>query len=152
MTDLSGRSVDPLPEVTAHYEVADEAGRLLQMTGQLEAARTREILTRYLPAPPAVILDVGGGAGIYALWLAELGYTVHLIDPAPSTSSRRARLQRRNRRIPLPAPNSATRGRCTGPTPAPTSCCCSGRCITCRNVRSGCKPGVRPGVWCARAA
>ena len=83
MTDLSGRSVDPLPEVTAHYEVADEAGRLLQMTGQLEAARTREILTRYLPAPPAVILDVGGGAGIYALWLAELGYTVHLIDPAP---------------------------------------------------------------------
>ena len=69
--------------MTSHYEVSDEAGRLLQVTGQLEAARTREILARYLLAPPAVILDVGGGAGIYALWLAELGYTVHLIDPTP---------------------------------------------------------------------
>ncbi len=83
MENLQGRLGDPLPEVTAHYEVSDEAGRLRQMTGQLERVRTQEILTRYLPAPPAVILDVGGGAGIYALWLAELGYTVHLIDPTP---------------------------------------------------------------------
>lgn len=27
------------------------------------------------------MLDVGGGAGVYAAWLAELGYRVHLIDP-----------------------------------------------------------------------
>jgi len=40
-----------------------------------------EILERYLPDPTAVVLDVGGGPGAYALWLASLGYQVHLIDP-----------------------------------------------------------------------
>jgi len=34
-----------------------------------------------LPAPPAVILDVGGGSGVYARWLAALGYESHLVDP-----------------------------------------------------------------------
>jgi ubiquinone/menaquinone biosynthesis C-methylase UbiE len=29
------------------------------------------------------VLDVGGGAGVYATWLARLGYEVHLIDPMP---------------------------------------------------------------------
>ena len=28
-------------------------------------------------------MDVGGAAGAYALWLAEAGYTVHLVDAAP---------------------------------------------------------------------
>jgi SAM-dependent methyltransferase len=27
------------------------------------------------------VLDVGGAAGIYARWLTELGYEVHLVDP-----------------------------------------------------------------------
>ena len=36
---------------------------------------------RYLPAPPAVVLDVGGGSGPYACWLAKAGYEVHLVDP-----------------------------------------------------------------------
>lgn len=83
MVDLPERSNDPLPEVASYYECSDEAERLLRISGQLERVRTQEILTRYLPPPPAVILDVGGGAGIYALWLAEKGYEVHLIDPAP---------------------------------------------------------------------
>jgi ubiquinone/menaquinone biosynthesis C-methylase UbiE len=30
-----------------------------------------------------VVADVGGGPGRYAVWLAERGYQVHLIDPVP---------------------------------------------------------------------
>lgn len=45
--------------------------------------RTQELLTRFLPSPPAVVLDVGGGPGVYAQWLAEHGFEVHLIDPVP---------------------------------------------------------------------
>jgi len=45
--------------------------------------RTRQLLARYLPSAPATVLDVGGGAGIYALPLAAEGYSVHLIDPVP---------------------------------------------------------------------
>lgn len=29
------------------------------------------------------MLDVGGAGGVYAFWLAELGYSVHLIDAVP---------------------------------------------------------------------
>jgi ubiquinone/menaquinone biosynthesis C-methylase UbiE len=56
---------------------------LLHGAGQLELLRTREILLRYLPPAPAVVLDVGGGAGIHALWLARQGYEVHLVDAVP---------------------------------------------------------------------
>src|SRR2546423_8773706 len=48
-----------------------------------EGARTRELVQRDAPARPAIVLDVGGGAGAYSFWLDELGYTVHLIDAAP---------------------------------------------------------------------
>ena len=67
----------------AHYAEGIEAGRLQHGSGQIEFARTREIVSRYLPPPPAVIFDIGGGPGVYALWLARLGYAVHLIDPVP---------------------------------------------------------------------
>ncbi len=30
-----------------------------------------------------VILDVGGGPGVYACWLAKQGYEVHLVDATP---------------------------------------------------------------------
>lgn len=70
-------------EILAYYERSDEAGRLLQGYGRLELARTQEILERYLPAPPAVVLDIGGGSGIYACYLATSGYVVHLFDAVP---------------------------------------------------------------------
>ncbi|MGH7600197.1 MAG: methyltransferase domain-containing protein [bacterium] len=63
------------------YEEAPEVERLRTGPFQLEFERTKELLAERLPQPPATILDVGGGPGAYALWLAELGYEVHLIDP-----------------------------------------------------------------------
>jgi 2-polyprenyl-3-methyl-5-hydroxy-6-metoxy-1,4-benzoquinol methylase len=45
--------------------------------------RTRELFARHLPSAPATVVDVGGGAGIYALPLAAEGYSVHLVDPVP---------------------------------------------------------------------
>jgi ubiquinone/menaquinone biosynthesis C-methylase UbiE len=41
------------------------------------------LLARYLPPAPATVLDVGGGAGVYALPLAREGYSVYLIDAVP---------------------------------------------------------------------
>ncbi|MBD1865109.1 MULTISPECIES: class I SAM-dependent methyltransferase [Trichocoleus] len=72
-------------EAFAYYEQGQEAQRLLQSQklGPLELIRTQELLTRYLPDPPAVIFDVGGGSGIYACWLAQQGYEVHLVDAVP---------------------------------------------------------------------
>lgn len=66
-----------------YYELGLERNRLSLETGMLELVRAQEILTRYLPLPPAIILDVGGAAGVYALWLAKQGYEVHLVDPLP---------------------------------------------------------------------
>lgn len=65
-----------------YYDRDREDGRLSRSGGgQLERARTQELLQRFLPAPPCDVLDVGGGTGVYADWLADLGYRVHLVDP-----------------------------------------------------------------------
>jgi ubiquinone/menaquinone biosynthesis C-methylase UbiE len=37
------------------------------------------------------VLDVGGAAGAYALWLASMGYDVHLVDPVPRLVGEAAR-------------------------------------------------------------
>src|SRR5919108_3456011 len=70
--------------ILAYYASGSEDVRLVEdARGHLERTRTQELLARWLPQPPAVVFDVGGGTGHYALWLAERGYTVHLIDPVP---------------------------------------------------------------------
>ena len=81
MSDLPVPPHSLPPEVLAHYTSGNEAHRLSRGSGMLELVRTQELVARYLPPPPAVIFDVGGGSGVYALWLAQLGYQVHLIDP-----------------------------------------------------------------------
>ena len=69
-------------EILAFYRQTQEANRLTTSArGQLEFLRTQEIVTRYLLSPPAVVLDIGGGSGPYACWLAKSGYEVHLVDP-----------------------------------------------------------------------
>ena len=51
-------------EVVGHYESIREEDRISSGLGQLEFLRVQEVLRRHLPAPPARVLDVGGGTGI----------------------------------------------------------------------------------------
>jgi SAM-dependent methyltransferase len=69
--------------IADYYDRAPEEARLGQGPFQLEEARPRELILRYAPPPPRTVVDVGGAAGAYALWLAEAGYDVHLLDPVP---------------------------------------------------------------------
>src|SRR5437016_4916375 len=77
----SASIVELSPEIRTYYEEAPEAERLAQGPARLEFERTKQMLAERLPRAPAVVLDIGGGPGPYALWLAQLGYDVHLIDP-----------------------------------------------------------------------
>jgi SAM-dependent methyltransferase len=70
-------------ELRRYYGKGVERNRLGQDRGLLEFARTTEIVLRYLPRPPAVVADIGGGPGRYALWLAGLGYRVEHRDLLP---------------------------------------------------------------------
>jgi ubiquinone/menaquinone biosynthesis C-methylase UbiE len=72
-----------LADVVAHYEASLEETRLTDGLSALELVRTQEILRRHLPAPPATVLDVGGGTGVHAEWLLADGYSVHLVDLTP---------------------------------------------------------------------
>ncbi len=60
--------------------------------GRLELLRTQELLRRFLPAPPARVLDVGGGTGVHARWLVADGYDVELIDPVVRHVERAAQI------------------------------------------------------------
>lgn len=68
-------------EIEAYYSRKNEVRRLEEGLGRLELARTQELLRRFLPLSPAVVVDVGGGPGTHALWLARDGYQVHLVEP-----------------------------------------------------------------------
>ena len=81
---MSDRPSVPLdPAVRSYYDQAPEENRLRFGSGQLEELRTRELIVRHAPSAPARVVDVGGAAGVYAFWLAERGYTVHLVDASP---------------------------------------------------------------------
>lgn len=71
-------------EIIAHYtDSYDESERLTDGFGQLERARTLELIARFLPEPPSVVLDVGGASGTYSFFVAGLGHEVHLVDLVP---------------------------------------------------------------------
>jgi len=79
--DTVGRMLDSA--ITDYYNHGLEQARLSGGARRIEFLRMSDLLSRHLPAPPGVILDVGGGTGVYALPLAAQGYQVHLIDPVP---------------------------------------------------------------------
>jgi ubiquinone/menaquinone biosynthesis C-methylase UbiE len=86
--------VNERPELSLaeYYARSPEEPRLERGRYVLEKARTQELIQRYLPAPPATVLDVGGAAGAYAFWLADLGYEVHLVDLMPRLVAEAQRL------------------------------------------------------------
>lgn len=96
MTQSSSATDPQLPavreEIVAYYEQGKEDARLREGTGRLEFWRTQDTLRRLLPGAPARVLDVGGGTGIHAEWLAEDGYEVEVVDPVPMHVERAGRL------------------------------------------------------------
>src|SRR2546422_251101 len=67
--ERTGNDFTPPPEVLAYYDGFLEESRLGFGFFRLEFERTKELLARVLPEPPARIVDVGGAAGAYSLGL-----------------------------------------------------------------------------------
>lgn len=105
------------PKIRSYYDQVPEESRLQTGAFQLEELRSRELILRHAPTPPAMVLDVGGAAGAYAFWLAEQGYDVQLVDAVPRlVEVARSRNERASHRLSsctiadaraLPAPDDS---------------------------------------------
>jgi S-adenosylmethionine-dependent methyltransferase len=74
-------------------QFADEA--YASVKGYVRTYVMHQHLMEHLPAPPAPVLDVGGGAGHQSFPLAQAGYDVTLLDSSPAMLDKaRQRLQR----------------------------------------------------------
>jgi SAM-dependent methyltransferase len=110
--------MEPPLEVVAYYEQFAEESRLESGPFKLEFERTKDILVRVLPPPPARIVDIGGAAGVYSAWLAGLGYEVHLVDASPRLVEAARRL---NTTLPKPIASLAVADARSLPQPAGTA-------------------------------
>lgn len=63
------------------YNQASEETRLEKGMGVFEFERVKSLILQYLPNNSCTIVDVGGGTGKYAEWLAKKGHHVHLVEP-----------------------------------------------------------------------
>jgi S-adenosylmethionine-dependent methyltransferase len=70
--------------VENHYDKNAEGEWERLLRHRTEFGVTLKALTQHLPAPPATVLDIGGGPGRYAIALSQRGYTVTLLDLAQS--------------------------------------------------------------------
>ena len=82
---------------------ADEA--YASVKGRVRTYVLHQHLLEHLPAPPATVLDVGGGAGHQSFPLAQAGYKVTLLDPS---SAMLAKAQQRLQRLPREAQRRVT--------------------------------------------
>ena len=57
-------------------------GAYATVKGRVRTHVLHQQLLRHLPAPPAAVLDVGGGAGHQSVPLARLGHDVTILDPS----------------------------------------------------------------------
>jgi hypothetical protein len=107
------------------YALGKEEGRLAGGLGAVEFERTQELVLRHLPPKPAAVVDIGGGPGRYALWLASLGYDVVLRDivalhiEQALTAAREAGVVDRRPGGGRPRARPAGRGRRCGPPARP---------------------------------
>ena len=129
----------------AHYGLGAERARLSAGAGRVERARTEEVLARWLPRPPARILDVGGGPGTYVAWLAAQGYEVHLVDPVPLHVEQAREAGAATARV-------GDARRLDEPDEASTPSCSSARSTTSPTGRAASARWPRPGGSSARAA
>ena len=106
-------------KISDHYASGYEADRLNKQSGQLERERTRELLSRFLSPAPAVILDVGGGPGGHACWLAKRGYEVHRVDITPLHVEMAVAASRQHAEAPLAS--ASVGDACSLPWPAETA-------------------------------
>lgn len=60
---------------------AEEAETLSQLYESMPFSRAQSYLLPFLPAPPALVLDVGAGTGRDAAGLAAMGYRVTAVEP-----------------------------------------------------------------------
>src|SRR3954471_10773334 len=76
-------------------QFADEA--YASVKGRVRTYVLHHQLLEQLPAPPAAVLDVGGGAGHQSCPLSRAGYDVTLLDPS---SAMLDKAQQRLERLP----------------------------------------------------
>ncbi len=124
-------------QIIEHYNRYDEDKRLKGDIGPLEFARTQELILRYLPPAPAVIVDAGGATGVYSFWLAGLGYKAHLVDIVPRHIEQAAQTLRCPALLSLRACVLEMRGNWNLKKALQMQSSCMARCITCRIVRTG---------------
>ena len=73
--------MSPEPSIVeSYYDDSAEREWARLERHRTEFAVTMRALAEHLPAPPAAVLDVGGGPGRYAIALAAMGYSVTLLD------------------------------------------------------------------------
>lgn len=63
------------------YNKVSEETRLEKGMGVFEFERIKSLIEKYLSTSSSKIIDVGGGTGKYAEWLAKKGHDVHLVEP-----------------------------------------------------------------------
>ncbi|NAW50269.1 methyltransferase domain-containing protein [Elizabethkingia argentiflava] len=63
------------------YSKTSEETRLQIGLGPLEFERNKNLISRFISQKPSIVLDVGGGPGIYSEWMAKNGHTVYLVEP-----------------------------------------------------------------------
>ncbi len=84
-------------------QFADEA--YASVKGYVRTYVLHQHLLEHLPPPPALVLDVGGGAGHQSFPLAQAGYDVTLLDPSPAMLGK---AQQRLQRLPAEAQRRVT--------------------------------------------